>query len=98
VKITVVRSGGIAGLSSSWEVTVDDRDDRDSWIELIEQLPWGEHERSAPAPDRYSYRIRCSHRQVTLPEQDLTGGWRELVDRVQQAARSDTDSGESERQ
>ncbi|MCU1582866.1 MAG: hypothetical protein QOD27_1565 [Microbacteriaceae bacterium] len=86
MKITVVRSGGIAGISTSWEVTIDDRDDRDSWIGLIEQLPWGTAARTRAEPDRYSYRIRCARRQVTLAEQQLTGPWRELVERVQDAA------------
>jgi hypothetical protein len=87
VKITVVRSGGFAGLTSNWEVVVDDQDDRDSWIALIESLPWQSTPRARPHPDGYSYRISCSRHRITLPEQQLTGTWRELVDRVQQAAR-----------
>jgi hypothetical protein len=86
MKITVVRSGGVAGLSTSWEVTIDDRDDRDSWLGLLEQLPWGESATASAEPDRYVYRIRWSRRVVTLPEQEVTGGWRELVDRVREAA------------
>jgi hypothetical protein len=86
MKITVVRSGGIAGISTSWEVTIDDRDDRESWIGLIEQLPWNSTTRTGAAPDRFSYRIRCARRQVTIAEQQLTGPWRELVERVQEAS------------
>ena len=82
----MVRSGGIAGLSSTWEVTIDDRDDRDSWIELIDRLPWRDTPRARQQPDRYSYRIQCSRHRITLPEHQLTGPWRELVDRVQQAS------------
>jgi hypothetical protein len=36
-------------------------------------------------PDRYVYEIRYSRRRVTLPEQQLTGVWKELVDRVREA-------------
>lgn len=86
MKVTVARSGGIAGLTSNWEVIVDDQDDRDSWIELIESLPWQSTPRARQQPDSYSYRISCSRHKITLPEQQLTGSWRELVDRVQQAA------------
>jgi hypothetical protein len=86
MKITVVRSGGIAGISTSWEVTIDDRDDRDAWIGLIEQLPWHTVAGTRAGPDRYSYRIRCARRQVTIAEPQLTGPWRELVERVQKAA------------
>jgi hypothetical protein len=86
MKVTVVRSGGIAGLTRNWEIVVDEQDDRDSWIELIESLPWRSTPRARPMPDEYNYRIICSRHRITLPEQQLTGSWRELVDRVRQAA------------
>ena len=86
MKIVVVRSGGILGTPRRWEVTVDDQEDPQSWRMLVEELPWDGHPRTAPAPDRYVYRIRCARRQVTLAEQEVVGPWRELVDRVQDAA------------
>lgn len=86
MKVTVARSGGIAGLTRRWEVAIDDRDDRESWIELIGSLPWQDAPRGQRQPDRFSYRIRCSGHQVTLTEQHLTGPWRELVERVQSAS------------
>ncbi len=86
MKITVVRSGGVAGLTNNWEVVVEDQDDRDSWIELIDSLPWRSTPSAHQLPDGYSYRITCSRHRITLPEQQLTGSWRELVDRVRQAA------------
>ncbi|WP_349898335.1 protealysin inhibitor emfourin [Parafrigoribacterium soli] len=86
MKIRVVRSGGIAGLSSHWEVTIDDRDDRESWLALLDRLPWQDVSTEQQQPDRYSYRIECSRHRVTLPEQQLTGPWRELVDRVRDAS------------
>jgi hypothetical protein len=87
MKVTVVRSGGFAGLTSNWEVVIDDQDDRDSWMELIESLPWQSTPRARQLPDGYSYRITCSRHRITLPEQQLTGTWRELVDRVREAAK-----------
>ena len=86
MKITVVRSGGIAGLSRKWVVVVEEQEDRDSWLGLIEELPWGRFTLAQPQPDRYVYRIRVSRRQITLPEQQLAGPWRELVERVRKAA------------
>jgi hypothetical protein len=86
MKVSVVRSGGIAGINMRWEVTIDGREDRESWVELIERLPWHEASRGQQQPDRYSYRIQCSRHSVTLPEQHVTGVWRELVDRVQDAS------------
>jgi len=86
VKITVTRSGGFAGLSRSWSINVDDQPDSDDWLTLVDSLPWADRPRSAPQPDRYVYRIQCSRRRVTLPEQKLEGPWRELVDRVRDRA------------
>lgn len=90
MKVSVTRSGGFAGLSRTWAVTVDEQPDADAWNNLLDQLPWNERATTAPQPDRYVYEIRCSRRRVTLPEQQLTGPWRELVDRVRQAESGQT--------
>jgi hypothetical protein len=82
MKITVVRSGGLAGLSRTWAVRLEDQPDIDQWEALIDELPWDERPPAAPQPDRFVYRIRVSRRQIVLPEQRLQGPWRELVDRV----------------
>ena len=90
MKVTVTRSGGFAGLSTRWEVRVDEQPDEDSWLVLLRGLPWDAQRREPPQPDRYIYRIRCEPvpatrpepREAVIPEQSLTGGWRELVDRV----------------
>ncbi len=86
MKISVVRSGGFAGLSRTWVVRVEEQDDRESWLALVQDLPWHDRRRHPAHPDRFSYRIRVSRRQITLPEQQLDGAWRELVDRVKGAA------------
>jgi len=86
MKISVTRSGGIAGLSRTWTITVDDQPDRDDWMSLVATLPWNDRPRSAPQPDRYVYLIRCSRRRISLPEQRLDGPWRELVERVRERA------------
>ena len=82
MKVSVTRSGGIAGLSHTWAIAIDEQPDREAWQELLDRLPWDERSPSAPQPDRYIYEIRISRRRVTLPEQSVTGPWRELVDRV----------------
>ena len=85
VTIVVVRSGGFAGLTRTWQVQVDDQPDRERWVELLRELDWDEHPHS-PRPDRFVYRIQVSRRRIILPEPQVTGPWRELVERVQHAA------------
>ncbi len=95
MKVTVTRSGGFAGLSTRWEVSVDEQPDEDSWRTLLRGLPWDAQRAQPLQPDRYIYRIRCeptaadrresartAPAEAVIPEQSLTGGWRELVDRV----------------
>ncbi|MBC7723543.1 MAG: hypothetical protein H7146_02185 [Burkholderiaceae bacterium] len=86
MRIQVVRSGGIAGLKREWNVDVDAQEDCDDWHRLIDELPWNPPVASAPQPDRYVYRITMSRRLITLREGDLTGPWRQLVDRVRRVA------------
>ena len=84
--VEVVRSGGIAGLRLSWTVHVDDQPDPEEWVLLIERLPWAETPPAAPEPDRYTYRIRCAPHEATLAERQVTGPWRDLVERVRDVA------------
>ena len=39
-------------------------------------------------PDRFIYRIRAGERRATLPERDLVGPWRVLVETMRAAAES----------
>ena len=83
--ISVVRSGGVAGMRKTWDVHLDDAaDDADSWRSLIEKCPW-DVAPDAPMPDRFVYRISVGDRTVTVPESAL-GPWRALTDRVRAAA------------
>jgi hypothetical protein len=84
--VEVVRSGGIAGLRLSWTVNVDDQPDPEQWVLLLERLPWGETPEAPLEPDRYTYRIRCEPHEETLAERQVTGPWRDLVDRVRDVA------------
>lgn len=86
MRVVVSRSGGIAGLLRVWEVRIDDQPDAPDWRELLATLPWDDTPQTAPEPDRYSYRIRCSPHEVVLAEPQVAGPWRELVDRVRAVA------------
>ncbi|PPF79645.1 hypothetical protein C5B96_12275 [Subtercola sp. Z020] len=92
VAVTVVRSGGFAGLKRTWEATAEDQSSAKDWLGFADSLPWGRvPSQDATSADRFVYRIVIVVRsevrhEATLPESELTGGWRELVDRVQQQA------------
>ncbi|MGO4120382.1 protealysin inhibitor emfourin [Arthrobacter sp. YAF16] len=95
MKITVQRSGGVAGMERVWSVQAVTPDDRDQWQPLIEACPWDDLPGPAaaesggiPQPDRFVYRIRAGQRRATLPERDLVGPWRTLVDSMRAAAES----------
>ncbi|WP_405373302.1 MULTISPECIES: protealysin inhibitor emfourin [unclassified Microbacterium] len=91
ISITVVRSGGIAGMRRAWRVIAADGDAAD-WAMLVEACPWG-----SPAPvagsaprgaDRFSWEVatitgtrdqRAVLGDADLQEQDA---WRRLIDAV----------------
>ena len=84
--VIVSRSGGLAGLRLTWEVRVEEQPDPREWYLLIEEIPWSEARPVAPEPDRFVCRIRCEPHEATLADRQLTGPWRQLVDRVQETA------------
>lgn len=81
----MVRSGGFAGLSRTWAVRVEEQQDPREWLGLIDDLPWNVRRVAPPQPDRFVYRISVSRRRITLSEQQLSGPWRDLVDKVRAA-------------
>ena len=85
--ITVVRSGGFAGLRQEWQAAVGD-DERDEWMPLIQACPWGSRPSDPTSADRYVWRIQAHgprlRRSATVPDAHLDGPWRELVDRVRE--------------
>jgi hypothetical protein len=92
MKITIQRSGGMAGMTRSWTVQAAP-EEKDRWQPLVEACPWDtvqEAGRDLPdgPPDRFTYSIRAGNRRATLPERELTGPWRDLVDRARVAAES----------
>jgi hypothetical protein len=88
MKIAVRRTGGFAGLTTRWAVDVAQPELRDVWMPLIDSCPWDDVPDDANQPDRYVYSIIAGEHQVTLPERQVTGPWRALVDRTRDAARA----------
>ena len=83
--VTVVRSGGFAGLSRTWAASGP----VDEWLPLVEACPWPSAPVDTQSRDRFVYLItvtaRRRKRTATVPEVALTGPWKELVDRVRSA-------------
>jgi len=100
LRITVARSGGVAGMSPKWSIEASEENDVDSWLSLVESCPWDAPDAAdgsrASGADRFVYTIRVlvdapdepevSH-GARVPEQHLDGPWRDLVDRVKDASR-----------
>lgn len=82
MRIIVSRSGGITGIAVRWVVDLGDDAEHSDWVVLIEACPWDDEPDDLPAPDRFVYLIRANGRRAALPEQQVRGPWRELVDRV----------------
>ena len=83
--ISVVRTGGVAGMRRSWDLHIECGEQAEAWRALIDACPW-DAAASAGTPDRFVYRITAGDRTATVPEHELRGPWRELTDRVRAAA------------
>jgi hypothetical protein len=89
--IRIIRTGGFAGVEKRWAVELTDPAQAAEWRSLVKACPWDEESRVLPEPDRFVYRIVAAtpkrERTAVVPEQHLTGPWRELVDRVRKTNR-----------
>ncbi|QAY60695.1 hypothetical protein ET475_12350 [Microbacterium protaetiae] len=87
VSVTVVRTGGFAGIRRQWSAQPPEPE-RPRWVMLIRQCPWDDADAADPAgADRFTWHIDAQlgdddHR-VELPETSLHGPWRDLVAEVQ---------------
>jgi hypothetical protein len=90
MKVNVLRSGGFAGMTTGWEIRVDEQPDPAHWQSLVEACPW-----DGPAPragdsngnDRFVYEFQAGRRRTTLGESLVQGPWRELADSVRENGR-----------
>jgi hypothetical protein len=94
IVVAVVRTGGIAGLRRRWRVEPEP-EQAPQWVALVERCPWDEQTDAAARPDasadRYVWSIhavlREEQRERVVPDTQLHGAWRELVDAVRDADR-----------
>lgn len=100
VAITVVRTGGFAGIPRRWAVRATAADAA-PWIDLIDRCPWDAAQPASAAVDRFSWTLHAvrdggehhsGHREdhhAELAESEIEGPWRTLIDAVrEEAARS----------
>ena len=98
VTVLVTRTGGFAGLRREWRAQPTEGD-VPQWIALIRSCPWDDVGSAAPAShtpprgaDRFVWSIRAQcgpdERAAELTDDDVSGPWRDLVDRVRDAARA----------
>ncbi|MCJ1711388.1 hypothetical protein MT344_09380 [Clavibacter michiganensis subsp. phaseoli] len=85
MEIAVSRTGGMAGMTRTWSVRVDDA--ASEWGELVDACPWDEPTVPTPGADRFVYLVRAGDREARLGEAAVDGPWRRLVDRVRDASR-----------
>ena len=83
--VTVVRSGGIAGMRRRWRAQPSAAD-LPRWRELVAGCPWDAPVPAATGADRYTWHIVAEDgarpREAALPDGSLDGPWRRLVDAV----------------
>ena len=83
--ILVVRSGGFAGLTREWRVSSTDHPEVD-WVGLVEACPWNTATAPDHARDQFVWRIEAKDtaklRRATVPDSNLRGAWRNLVEEV----------------
>lgn len=88
--VTVVRTGGLAGIPRRWRV-VPARGDHAHWRDLVARCPWDEPAEPTAGADRFVWSIRAQcdgepAHEARVPDSGLHGAWRDLVDAVRAAA------------
>lgn len=79
MRLTVVRSGGLAGMRRTWSAQLSSEEAEQQWLPLFRHPPG---EAADAGADRFTYEISVGPAAVTIPEARLTGPWRELVERA----------------
>jgi len=88
VILTVVRSGGFAGLVTRGQLDTDTAEDGGRVEEAVRRLDPGQVGTGRPQPDRYVYSLQVrpapesDPTEITVAEQDLDGELAWVVDRV----------------
>lgn len=90
IVVAVVRTGGFAGLRRRWRVEPAP-EQAPQWVDLVERCPWDEQTDATTdaGADRFVWSIhavlREQQREQVVPDTQLQGAWRDLVDAVREA-------------
>src|SRR3954470_16320442 len=83
--VIVARTGGIAGMRREWRAEPPPTEES-HWIALIEGCPWDAAPGDPGGADRFVWNIEAhcgpQQKQAQLPDREVQGPWRELVDEV----------------
>jgi len=90
VVVSVVRSGGMAGIRKQWRAEPP-ASDIPHWRALVDQCPWDDTGAPAEGNDRFIWHITActdpsDQREAEIPDSRLRGPWRTLVDEVRDAS------------
>ncbi|MCC3278240.1 hypothetical protein LJ754_03585 [Arthrobacter sp. zg-Y40] len=86
MRLVVVRSGGFAGMQRTWSTQVTPEEAQERWLPLLQDPP----EAVDGDPDRFIYEISVGPEAVTIPEREVKGRWRELVERARSGGPDDS--------
>ncbi|WP_068276332.1 protealysin inhibitor emfourin [Aldersonia kunmingensis] len=85
MRVAVSRTGGVAGITRTWSVQLDDQPEvADEVCRLVDACPWAEASRAGleAGADRFVYRVDAGELTATVGEPQVKGPWRSLIDRV----------------
>jgi len=83
--ITVVRSGGFAGMRREWSIEVTAQTEAERWRPIVEACPWDDVT-GDPVADGFVYDFRVADHEAVVAERELDGPWRLLADEVRRNA------------
>jgi hypothetical protein len=67
MRVAVSRTGGIAGITRTWAVRLDDLPDiADELCRLVDDCPWDDPPNPAQGADRFVYRVDAGDLSATV--------------------------------
>ena len=83
--MSVVRSGGFAGMRREWTIEITAAAEAERWRPIIDACPWDEGE-ALGNPHGFVYTIQAADHTAMISAHRLSGPWRQLVDEVRRGS------------